>query len=192
MKIIDQREIEQLELLVRQANVFGNHVFMENDQGAGWSTKTVEMKEKELMKKIHDDIGTADGSSARSIHTPAFTWVVQDFFQDMASGGNETAGSAKDWMDKLLDSQPREDGASRTLRGIFASTDCKTLFIPTLQGKQQLAQLDNPAVRMHEDYLADLEGLKASLISNLEEREKKLVPLLGLQVPPSLLSDEAT
>eukprot|EP00960_Hanusia_phi_P052319 761390-Hanusia_phi.AAC.1 len=180
VKIIDQQEIEQLELLVRQALVFGNRVSMEIHKGAVTNSSSQPAMEEPTTPPQNQSVMVDRVRNVSNLPDPAFTWVVQDFFQDTVAGSFNDE-SAKEWLDRLLDSQPREQDSSRTLRMIFSSTDCQTMFIPTLQGRQELAYLDSPQVEMHKDYLEDLYSLKNAIVRSLSQREKS-VPLLGFQV----------
>jgi hypothetical protein len=140
VRMIDQRDIEHLELMARRTQMF------------------------EVKATLEKRAGSDQLSGGKF---PGFTWVVEDFVQEMEKG--ETP---KQWLDRLLDAQSLGDDAKRGLRSMFTSTDCKTMSIPTFQGQKLLAHLDSKSVVLATEYESDIDALRRSIVESLKQRER--------------------
>jgi Guanylate-binding protein, N-terminal domain len=94
------------------------------------------------------DRASSEGKSAAAVAAggalrfPTFVWVAQDFVQDLG------ADSADAWLERLLgrphhrvDHMVDGSNARSSLRDIFASVHCRTLFLPAT-AKDKLMRLD--------------------------------------------------
>ena len=101
VKIIDQGDIDYLELLARRTQLFALRS---------------QMSKKKWLDDFNEDLLTF----------PPLTWVVQDFFQDIADG--ETP---REWLHRLMTTHTREnEHYDISILDIFKSVDCHTMFIP--------------------------------------------------------------
>lgn len=139
---IDQKEIEHLELYARQTQMFSV---------------------KATLKS---------GIVEPQLQLPDLTWVVQDFVLEMRPQETPTQ-----WLDRLLGAQRLgitngdEGGVERSMHKIFRSTACKTMFIPTLQGRKQITHLDREDVKLTDEYNTDLRDLRAGITHKLRGLE---------------------
>jgi len=129
-----------------------------------------EIEHLEVLTRLTQLFGvkTALQDNSTAMHFPGLTWVVEDFVQEMEDGQTPKA-----WLESLLEARTLGDGAKRGLKNIFASIDCKTMFLPTLKGKRMLAHLGEAAVakQLTPEYVEDLTALSSSVITALKHKE---------------------
>lgn len=182
VRVIDQREIEMLEVLVRQAQAFGIGISPQAEDSLSQASETSGVASKRTAA-VSNEVSVYGSESSigltcaqsRTMDTPAFTWVVEDFFQGLSSSGSDVSllggdGSAKQWLDSSLQNRPDEDSSSRSLTAIFSETNCHTLFLPTMEGATQLRYLDRVKA-FHPDFVNDVNSLRASILQSLSSRE---------------------
>lgn len=130
VKIINQADIDYLEVLSRQTQLFALRS---------------QMSKSKWLESLNEDL----------LHFPPLTWVVQDFVQETESG--ETATQ---WLHRLMSTHIREnDDYKVSLLDIFSEVDCHTLFLPAtkksvLQNLSGTSDADlTPEYREERDHL---------------------------------------
>ncbi|XP_017492552.1 PREDICTED: uncharacterized protein LOC108380673 [Rhagoletis zephyria] len=155
VKIIDQSDIDYLELLARRTQLFALKAQMSSsssDNGNQNEETTTTNNDKDTTVE-----NWTEDFSPQLLNFPSLIWVIQDFVQE--TGGEH----CRDWLLRLLtDTHAREaDSYSISLKDIFPSVDCHTLFIPASR-KAHLADLSRateadltPEYRLERDALVE-------------------------------------
>lgn len=101
VKIINQADIDYLEVLSRQTQLFALRS---------------QMSKSKWLESLNEDL----------LDFPPLTWVVQDFVQATESGE-----SPSQWLRRLMSTHTRENDEYKiSLLDIFKQVDCHTLFLP--------------------------------------------------------------
>jgi len=159
VKIIDQSDIDYLELLARRTQLFALKAQMTTQN---WSSDF----------------------SPQLLDFPPLLWVIQDFVQ-------ETEGeNCREWLLQLLSTHTREtESYEISLKDIFPSVDCHTLFIPSSK-KRFLTDLSKateadltPEYREERDaLLGKIKNVKPKLKNDMPFTGSELVMLLRILV----------
>eukprot|EP01119_Soliformovum_irregulare_P017299 TRINITY_DN5116_c0_g1_i2.p1 TRINITY_DN5116_c0_g1~~TRINITY_DN5116_c0_g1_i2.p1 ORF type:complete len:581 (+),score=179.74 TRINITY_DN5116_c0_g1_i2:223-1743(+) len=142
IKLIDQSAVDYLELLARRTQLF-------------------QLKNAALNNLSEEQLDVP--SFLKGEDFPDFTWVVKDFIQDL------DGASPQSWLEEYLDGNRDSgiEGMDGTLKDIFKSVNCHTMFIPSTN-KNDLRDLSKlSAEDFTEDFASDLQALKTSVIQNL-------------------------
>ncbi|OTF81803.1 hypothetical protein BLA29_002575 [Euroglyphus maynei] len=162
VKIIDQSDIDYLELLARRTQLFALKAVM-----APRANLSINDRHDSKESKIELD--------SQIIQFPSLIWVIQDFVQDVEGETN-----CKNWLIQLLSTHTREtESYSISLKDIFPSVDCHTLFIPSAN-KYHLADLsraDENELLM--DYRYERDELIAKLNTMLRPKYRNSIPMTG-------------
>ncbi|CAM5999695.1 unnamed protein product, partial [Sphagnum balticum] len=153
VKIIDQADIDYLELLARRTQLFALRSQMSR---AKWTNEF----NKDLLS------------------FPPLIWIVQDFVQTTLNGESQ-----KEWLHRLMESQTREhEGYEISLKDIFKSVDCHTLFLPAVK-KHLLNDLSLAKESdLTEEYREEREDLIRKLKKEIVPKEKNKKPVNGVEL----------
>lgn len=153
VKIIDQSDIDYLELLARRTQLFALKAHMTPQKD--W----------------------AGEFSSQLLEFPSLIWVVQDFVQDI---GDQ---SCRQWLLHLLSSHTREaEFYEISLKDIFPSVDCHTLFIPSASRKHLMDLSKTRDADLTAEYRSDRDQLIEKIKSNIEPKLKNDKPFTGTEI----------
>mgnify|MGYP002714385969 CR=1 FL=1 len=165
VKIIDQSDIDYLELLARRTQLF--------------ALKAVMAPRTNLS--IHDFREPQNSIielDSQILQFPSLIWVIQDFVQDVQGEKN-----CKNWLMKLLSTHTREtESYSISLKDIFPSVDCHTLFIPSAN-KYHLADLSRADEQdLLSDYRKERDELIVKLSHMIRPKYRDSIPMTGTEL----------
>ncbi len=152
VKIIDQVDIDYLELLARRTQLFALRS---------------QMSRKKWTNDFNKDL----------LSFPPLIWVVQDFVQTTI---DETP---KQWLHRLMESHTRENDLHEiSLKDIFKSVDCQTLFLPATK-KHLLNDLSLAKESdLTEEYIKERQELIEKLKKEIVPKEKNNKPINGIEL----------
>lgn len=163
VKIIDQSDIDYLELLARRTQLFALKAVM---------TPRANVSLNDHPQRLKNSIYQLD---SEILQFPSLIWVIQDFVQDVDEGKN-----CKDWLIELLSTHTREtESYSISLKDIFPSVDCHTLFIPSAN-KYHLADLSRADEHdLLDDYRYERDELIEKLSDLLRPKFRNSIAMTG-------------
>ena len=152
VKIIDQSDIDYLELLARRTQLFALRS---------------QMSRKKWTNEFNVDL----------LSFPPLLWVVQDFVQTTIDE------SPKEWLHRLMASHTRENDLYEiSLKDIFKSVDCHTLFLPAVK-KHILNDLSMAKDSdLTEEYISERQELIQKLKKQIVPKEKNNKPITGIEL----------
>ena len=152
VKIIDQSDIDYLELLARRTQLFALRS---------------QMSRKKWTNDFNVDL----------LSFPPLVWVVQDFVQTTLEE------SPKEWLHRLMDSHTRDNDLYEiSLKDIFKSVDCHTLFLPAVK-KHILNDLSTAKDSdLTEEYIFERQELIRKLKKQIVPKEKNNKPISGVEL----------
>ncbi|XP_054157665.1 guanylate-binding protein 1-like [Oppia nitens] len=152
VKIIDQSDIDYLELLARRTQLFALRS---------------QMSRKKWTNEFNKDL----------LSFPPLIWIVQDFVQSTLEE------SPKQWLHRLMGSHTRENDLYEiSLKDIFKSVDCHTLFLPAVK-KHLLNDLSLAKESdLTEEYIFEKKELINKLKRGIVPKEKNTNPITGIEL----------
>ena len=143
VKIVNQADIDYLEVLSRQTQLFALRS---------------QMTKSKWLESLNEDL----------LNFPPLTWVVQDFVQETESGETSTK-----WLHRLMSAHIREnDDYKLSLLDIFKEVYCHTLFLPATS-RYLLKNLNNAAEEdLTPEYRTDRDLLIERIKQNLRPKSR--------------------